>query len=234
MGNGLYTNNVYAEWTMRLRVTNTRFLTLSFLSRTIRDLLHQFHLGENTRILDVGCGDMPYKGFFAKDCIYVGIDTRHLSQATVLASAESMPFRNETFDVEICTQVLEHIEEPTDAVTEMARTLVHGGTLVLSTHGIWLEGHEKRDWYRWTRSGLVRIISSNGLVVKKVVSMNPVSTLSQIFLFYVAEKNYASVVAAVVNAATSLMVKMFDGRGPRVHGVHVVVARRPSSMVVPR
>lgn len=52
----------------------------------------------------------------------------------VTASAESLPFADETFDVAVCTFVLCSVRDPGAALAEIRRVLRPGGSLVLLEH----------------------------------------------------------------------------------------------------
>ena len=84
------------------------------------------------RLLDIGCGVQPYRemaGPFIDE--YVGLDheeTVHDSGAEQLVgTAYSIPAADESFDTTLCTDVLEHLEDPMAAVGETTRVLKPGG-----------------------------------------------------------------------------------------------------------
>lgn len=67
----------------------------------------------------------------------------------VCAAGEGLPFADETFDVMLSHEVLEHVQDDGEAVREMVRALKSGGRLVLfvpnrgypfETHGIYWKG----------------------------------------------------------------------------------------------
>ena len=47
----------------------------------------------------------------------------------VVGDAHSLPFKNDSFDVVLATEVLEHLKEPQRALNEMKRVLKDGGKL---------------------------------------------------------------------------------------------------------
>ena len=49
------------------------------------------------------------------------------------ANLESLPFEDDTFELVLCTQVLEHLLDPAAGIRELARVVAPGGTLLLST-----------------------------------------------------------------------------------------------------
>lgn len=100
------------------------------------------------KILDVGCG----RGFYATMCskllpdseIY-GIDTNpeYIEKATSISklyknikiskgSVYEIPFKNSTFDAIICSEVMEHLVDETNALSELKRVLKPKGNLYLT------------------------------------------------------------------------------------------------------
>ncbi len=59
---------------------------------------------------------------------------RHnLSDATLIcASGSHIPFKDSTFDLAICTEVLEHLQDPEEAIIEIGRVLTNGGAAIIS------------------------------------------------------------------------------------------------------
>jgi 2-polyprenyl-3-methyl-5-hydroxy-6-metoxy-1,4-benzoquinol methylase len=99
-------------------------------------------------LLDAGCGDGRYLeaiGSSATRLVGTDISERILETARataaragvepelVRANLESLPFPDGSFDVVLCTQVIEHLLAPADGVRELARVLRPGGSLVITT-----------------------------------------------------------------------------------------------------
>lgn len=92
-------------------------------------------------VLDIGCGENPYvfRKFFDG---YIGLDIdkdvlRKVSRETsdvnlICASGIYVPFKDESFDLIICTEVLEHLKNPEEAISEISRLLTKGGSAVIS------------------------------------------------------------------------------------------------------
>src|SRR5438132_3244394 len=99
-------------------------------------------------LLDAGCGDGLYLeaiGSGASRLVGTDISDRILETARatatrsgvepelVRANVESLPFPDRSFDVVLCTQVIEHLLAPAEGLHELARVLRPGGTLVITT-----------------------------------------------------------------------------------------------------
>ena len=113
-------------------------------------------LGEGTpvRILDVGCGVKPYYPFFADVASeYVGVDVVENPAAELLGPVEALPVDDASYDVVLCTQVLEHCDDPAQAVRELRRVTRPGGRVLASTHGVQVYHPSPTDYWRWTAPG---------------------------------------------------------------------------------
>jgi len=103
------------------------------------------HLSRSTIWLDAGCGcrlleeDMDtLENWLVAQCTSVfGIDPEvnsHRNIKSVLqGSLYHLPFRHNSFDLITCRMVVEHLEEPHTAFTEVARCLRPGGSFVAIT-----------------------------------------------------------------------------------------------------
>ena len=118
--------------------------------------------GSSVRILDVGCGSKPYLPFFANVASeYVGLDVVATPDADIVGVVEEMPLEDGRFDLVLCTQVLEHCDNPAVAVSELRRVTAPGGRLLASTHGVQVYHPSPHDYWRWTHEGLARLFSEN-------------------------------------------------------------------------
>jgi len=81
-------------------------------------------------------------------------------------SAYSLPFPDESIDLIVCSEVLEHLHEYNDAVKEIHRVLKPGGKFYASVPATW---PEKICWklseeYQNQPGGHLRIFSQSGLI----------------------------------------------------------------------
>jgi SAM-dependent methyltransferase len=91
-----------------------------------------------SRVLDVGAGRAPYRSLFAH-CEYetqdFGEEPSTVGAYTALdyrCDITAIPVADESFDVVLCTEVLEHVPHPVAALRELGRILRPGGRLFLT------------------------------------------------------------------------------------------------------
>jgi SAM-dependent methyltransferase len=107
------------------------------------------------RVLDIGCGEKPYEPFFAPYASeYVGVDVVDNPHADLTGSIEALPVEDGSFQLVLCSQVLEHCEDPAAGVREIRRVLAPGGCALSSTHGVFVYHPAPHDRWRWTHEGL--------------------------------------------------------------------------------
>ncbi|WP_136514978.1 methyltransferase domain-containing protein [Geomonas edaphica] len=93
-------------------------------------------------VLDVGAGTCPYRPLFSH-CSYKTHDfkgytgeklggTCEYGQIDYVSEITELPIADQTFDVLLCTEVLEHVPDPAGALREMQRVLKPGGRLLLT------------------------------------------------------------------------------------------------------
>ena len=115
------------------------------------------------RLLDVGCGQKPYEQLFAPFVSsYVGVDPVENPLAELQGSVEALPVADASFDVVLCSQVLEHCDHPGRAVRELRRVAAPGGRVLASTHGVMPYHPSPTDYWRWTHTGLEKLFRENG------------------------------------------------------------------------
>ncbi|MBI3536080.1 MAG: methyltransferase domain-containing protein [Chloroflexi bacterium] len=143
------------------------WLSVDALAKSIYNLSREMR---GARILDIGCGNKPYRNFFSDSALYVGVDLVAINSAADARGAVTrLSFRAETFDGTICSQVLEHVPEPSALLREAHRVLKTKGQLLLSAPMYWHHHEDPFDFYRYTRYGLSHLIESAGFQIVQIV-----------------------------------------------------------------
>lgn len=148
--------------------SDRHYLVLKPLARQLRSEAARLLRGRtNAAVLDVGCGGKPYLPLFAPYAgSYEGVDTAPGPLVDRVAPAEDLPYDDSSFDLVLCTQVLEHVQDPAASIAEIHRVLRPGGAALLSTHGVFLyhpdPPESDQDYWRWTHAGLEKQIRGAG------------------------------------------------------------------------
>lgn len=138
------------------------------LRDAVEDSVAALDLPSNARVLDFGCGLKPYRAVFGPDVDYVGADLPGSETADVEIRDGVVDLPDESFDLVLSTQVLEHVTDP-DAYLSEARRLVRSeGHLLLTTHGVMFYHPHPTDLWRWTVEGLTSIMTRAGLTPRSI------------------------------------------------------------------
>ena len=124
------------------------------------------------KILDSGCGSMPYKNFILsnnKVIDYLGLDIESALnyddvKPDFLWNGSVMPFEKNSFDVVISTEVLEHLPNPDLYLLEVKRVLKPGGMFFFTVPFLMPLDEVPNDYYRYTPYALEMIFKKSGFV----------------------------------------------------------------------
>jgi SAM-dependent methyltransferase len=115
-------------------------------SRRVRDLLESFQpIPQDAHVIEVGSGAHGLIFCFDGGKRRVGVDPLAVDYGrlfsgwqrraqTVAAVGESLPFRDRSFNVVLCDNVVDHAESPSQIVGELVRILAPGGLLYFTVN----------------------------------------------------------------------------------------------------
>jgi SAM-dependent methyltransferase len=158
----------------RLELTSKNWLVYELVRRHLERALKLYARGV---LVDIGCGLKPYEEL-AQPYIerHVGVDhptTLHGNQRVdISATAYAIPVEGESFDSALCSAVLEHLEEPEQAIRECFRVLKPGGHAIYTVPLFWHLHEEPRDFFRYTKYGLKHLFLKAGF---EIVELTPMS-----------------------------------------------------------
>lgn len=119
-------------------------------------------LAKESYILDVGGGHPFQKGMFRFKSIFEGKNFKTLDvspgyKPDIVGDIHNLPLADSGVGAILCKSVLEHLEDPVKAVSEMLRVLKPGGKILVYTHFVY-PYHARpgvyKDYFRFTEDGL--------------------------------------------------------------------------------
>ena len=130
---------------------------------------------KNARVLVAGCGVGIYaqqiRQRFASAVDAFDIELERAAAASVfipdaiVSAGESIPFRNESFDVVLSHEVIEHVKDDRRSAAEMVRVLKPGGRLLLFCPNRWYpfetHGHYWRGQYHFGNTPLINYLPNS-------------------------------------------------------------------------
>lgn len=144
-----------------------RYVVRTAIFNAMRNHMDKF----NGKLLDVGCGKMPYKEYILANAQvekYVGLD---IESALVYDSAVKpdffwdgnvMPFNDSNFETVLATEVLEHCPDPSLVLSEIYRVLKTDGIFFFTVPFLWPLHEVPHDEYRYTPFALERLLKNAG------------------------------------------------------------------------
>lgn len=114
-------------------------LVLDFQTLTIFKYLYKQLPKMRGKLLDVGCGNGPFKYLVDRNhCQYIGIDIAgagnfdYNNSEIIIFDGENIPFEDNSYENIICTEVIEHLPNPEKIISEMYRVLKVNGICIVT------------------------------------------------------------------------------------------------------
>ncbi len=138
------------------------YLVHHYLFRDMKAAVYQYASG---KLLDIGCGNKPYRiWMLEKGCEVTGCDIEQSSEQLVdiICPATNIPLPDAGFDTVFSSQVLEHVAEHGKMLDECYRLLKPGGYLIISAPMFWEHHESPHDYFRFTRFGFQHLLEKRG------------------------------------------------------------------------
>lgn len=122
-------------------------------------------------VLDAGAGGLNAKMFFeGKSESYTSFDVQNRTgEIDIVGDIQNMvSIDSNCFDTVYCSQVLEHVPEPANAISEISRVLKKSGTCIISVPHISHYHEVPHDYYRFTEYGLKYLLEKNNFEVIEI------------------------------------------------------------------
>jgi SAM-dependent methyltransferase len=136
-----------------------------FARKNLSSAILEYSNNVSGNLVDIGCGTKPYRSLFRVES-YRGLDidspeTRCRGVAEDLYDGKKFPYQDGVFDSALCNQVLEHVFNPNEFLSEIHRVLKPGGNLLLTVPFVWDEHEQPFDYARYSSFGLSALLEKN-------------------------------------------------------------------------
>ncbi|WP_020526573.1 methyltransferase domain-containing protein [Flexithrix dorotheae] len=168
---------------LNLKHINSRSVFLNFtILKAYHRIINKYSSG---LLLDCGCGHVPYYSMYknlVKDNYCVDWDTssnknQYLDKIANLN--ESIPYQDDMFDTVLLTDVLEHISNPKNLVSEINRVLKKGGKVIITVPFFYWIHEPPHDFFRYTEFSLTNFCEENNL---KIIELESYGGLPDVML----------------------------------------------------
>jgi SAM-dependent methyltransferase len=142
-------------------------LRLQFIKSTFESL------APIKRMLDLGCGEKPFASIYqpvVESSVGIEVETTLHDQSHVDAfyDGKKIPFDDGEFDLVLSTEVMEHVPDPMNFLSEIHRVLSKDGVAII-TVPFFVPLHEKPyDFYRFTEFALQDLANRSNFKVERL------------------------------------------------------------------
>lgn len=115
-------------------------------------------------VLELGARQVngTVRGFFHGD--YVGMDMQKGTGVDVVARSDEIPYPDDSFDVVVTTEMLEHDPYPWKTFPEAARVLGPDGVFIVTCRGVGFhDDPNPKDYWRFTPDSIRHLFELAGL-----------------------------------------------------------------------
>jgi len=179
-------SNVNRKFLGVINANATQILAQWIVQRSLEKLIPRYIKGD---LIDIGCGTKPYTQILAPHISkHIGIDLHNADHEKpvmdIVCNAYRIPVKSESFESALCTAVLEHLEEPEEALRECHRVLKSGGAAIYTIPFIWHLHEEPRDFFRFSKYGIEYLFRKTGFAIQELIALSGFwVTFGQLFVY---------------------------------------------------
>jgi len=168
------------------------------LDRKFKIITRLMKLKQGETVLDIGCATKWLKPYITQyGATYVGLDMSKNFRPDVVADAQVLPIKNRVFDWVVLADVIEHVPNPQNVITETVRVakgiaavvpnLYHLNSLTFLPSSPY-DGHlnkmTPKRWNKMLEDNGVRILATRGFMYTPSVSFYSIKLLEAIDLVF--------------------------------------------------
>lgn len=148
-------------------------------------------------VYDIGGGNSDY--FRSRFKKYVSVDADPDCKPDIVANIHNLPFKDNTIECILCFSVLEHIQDPFKAVSELYRVMRPGSKALLSVPFIWpYHSGSYKDYWRFSDDG-IKVLFKNFSYVEIVKMGGYFSALANFISSYTKIDRFFRPIAAIID-----------------------------------
>lgn len=143
--------------------------SIYLVRRSILRAVHENSHHARGVVVDLGCGEMPYRSEFLKPNVvqYIGIDVANNNYHTAVKpdliwNGTEIPLETSSVDFLVATEFLEHYYDTLHILREIRRVLKPDGKLFFTVPGIWPIHEPPYDYHRFTPFTLEKVLAMSG------------------------------------------------------------------------
>ncbi len=123
-----------------------------------RKLAALFHmLGPVGTVLDIGASISPYRQYISAEQFYA-MDISSSASPSLVSDAHLLCFAENTIDLVLLTEILEHCHSPWIVLENVFRVLKPGGMVIITVPFTFMFHPNPNDYYRFTSQGLEHLL----------------------------------------------------------------------------
>lgn len=176
------------------------YVDIYYVRKSILEFLKLNLAKFNGKILDVGCGIMPYREIILNQnknvTSYIGLDFEQsieeeysMGKPDLFWKGDIIPLEENSVDTIIATELFEHCPDPESVMVEMIRVLKRGGLLFFTVPFLWNLHLVPYDEYRYTPFSLNRHLTNAGFKDVKMISLGGIdASLAQMLAIWLQQR----------------------------------------------
>ncbi len=151
-------------------------LQVASVYRGIQPLIQQEIRKKRGKVLDVGCGAMPYRNLFPDTWAYKGIDIDsaddqfgYSEERVVHYDGVTFPVPDGFVDIVFHSEVIEHVLNIKQFLSECRRVLSKDGVMIFTVPFQARYHYIPNDYWRFTPAGLQELLEKSGFVRIRII-----------------------------------------------------------------
>lgn len=126
---------------------------------------------EHGVVLDLACGASPFREFFPNAARYMRMDLVPADEGVIACDMRQIPLQSQSVDLVLVCQALPDVPHPGEVLSEIARVLRPGGTLIVFETMAYPEHDAPHDYYRLMPGGLEVLGADAGLRMRECIRL---------------------------------------------------------------